>query len=153
MKILCVCKPLAFLVAASQAQIFSEEMVLATHKLFNEKSTATGFVLQAEDGRRFLISAAHVFEKMEGESAVLVSRTQDEGTYGDYQRKDVKIAVRDGEKLKTFTGTQTTNHPLWLATVAQAGVIRETLDLAMEKKEAEGVPKREQPASGKGEDE
>ena len=42
----------------------------ATHKLFNEKSTATGFVLAAEDGRNFLVTAAHVFEKMEGEAAV-----------------------------------------------------------------------------------
>jgi hypothetical protein len=32
---------------AVRAQAFSEEVVRATHKLFNEKSTATGFVLAA----------------------------------------------------------------------------------------------------------
>ena len=89
---------LFFLGGVVRAQTFSEGMVLATHKLFNEKSTATGFVLEAEDGRRFLVTAAHVFEKMEGEAAVLVSRTQDAGADGQFQRKDVKIAVRDGEK-------------------------------------------------------
>ena len=47
--------------------MFSEEVVRATYKLFNEKSTATGFVLEAEDGRKFLVSAAHVFDKMEGD--------------------------------------------------------------------------------------
>lgn len=84
--------------------------MLATYKLSNEESTATGFVLEAEDGRRFLVTSAHVLEKMAGETAVLVSRTEKDG---EYFRKDVKLAVRDGKK------------PLWVKHLKQDVAVME----------------------------
>ncbi|MFT4547137.1 MAG: hypothetical protein ACI9MB_001083 [Verrucomicrobiales bacterium] len=92
----CMCLILTLFFGGSAfSQSYAEKMVLATFKIFNEKSTATGFVLEVEGGRQFLVSAAHVFEKMKGDKAVLVSRKKKDG---GYERKELGIAVRDGEK-------------------------------------------------------
>ena len=69
--ILCI---LSALSVSATAQIFSEQAARATYKLFNEGSTATCFVLEDEGGQQYVVTAAHVFEKMSGEKAVLVSR-------------------------------------------------------------------------------
>ena len=73
-------------------ETFAEKMVLATYKLYNEKSTAAGFVVEAEDGRHFVVSSEHVFRKMQGETAILVLRKKMKN--GTYERYDQKIPVR-----------------------------------------------------------
>ncbi|GAB6165044.1 hypothetical protein JCM19992_10440 [Thermostilla marina] len=85
--------------------------VEATYKLFHPKSTATCFLLRehadgaADDSGSspetvWLVTAAHVLKKTEGESAVLVLREK-VGPY-TYERRDHPITIRrDGEPLWT----------------------------------------------------
>lgn len=75
----------------------AEKLVLATYKLANEASTASGMVVrrQTEDGKAqcFLLTAHHVFEQMKGDSCLLVSRTCREG--GTFQRQDIQVPIRE----------------------------------------------------------
>jgi hypothetical protein len=77
-------------------------LVLATYKLANESSTATGTVYrrEAEEGKSecFLVTAGHVFEGMKGDTCTLVSRTlRDDGLY---MRQEIQVPVRqNGEPL------------------------------------------------------
>ncbi|RMG04859.1 MAG: hypothetical protein D6741_00385, partial [Planctomycetota bacterium] len=82
-------------------------MVEATYKLFHPKSTATCFLLRepksetADDSSPnsdtvWLVTAAHVLEKTEGESAVLVLREK-VGLY-EYKRHDYPITIRRDDK-------------------------------------------------------
>ena len=91
---------IALLASSAGAETFAEKMVLATYKLYNAKSTATGFVVEVEEGRHFAVTSAHVFERMEGEKAILVLRKKMPD--GTYERHDHEIDVRDGE------------NPLWV---------------------------------------
>jgi hypothetical protein len=50
----------------------------------------------------------------------------------------------------TFAGKQTINHPFGLATVAQAGVIRETLKLAIRKADSAGAEDGKEKQEGGG---
>jgi len=84
------------LIGSAGADSFAEKVVLATYKLFNETSAATSFVVEGKDGKRYLVSAAHVFENGEGEQSVLVMRKKKAD--GTYLRHDQKIKVRDGKK-------------------------------------------------------
>ena len=86
----------------TRADEAAEQLVLATYKLANDSSTATGTVYQreiAEDTtQRYVVTAAHVFEAMKGDSCTLVSRYQRED--GLYMRKDIQIPVRhEGKPL------------------------------------------------------
>lgn len=74
----------------------AEKLALCTHKLFNESSTATCFLLHeaAAPEKKYLATAAHVLEKTSGESAVLVLRKE---AGGRYQRHDHQIAIRKGD--------------------------------------------------------
>ncbi len=80
----------------------AEKLVLATYKLANEASTATGTVYRREtkEGKteRFLVTAGHVFEGMKGDTFNLVSRTlRDDGLY---LRHEIEVPVRqNGEPL------------------------------------------------------
>ncbi len=76
----------------------TERIVHSTFKLFNSESTATCFLVHQEDSPEspIIISAAHVFEKMKGDTAIIVLRNKDDG--GKYQRHDHKIQVRDKKK-------------------------------------------------------
>ncbi|MHB8897267.1 MAG: trypsin-like serine protease [Thermoguttaceae bacterium] len=87
------------LAAADEA---AEKLVLASYKLVNDSSTATGVVYcrEANDGKKqlFLVTAGHVFETMAGDKCMLVSRTRRDD--GLYQRQEIPIAVRrDGQPL------------------------------------------------------
>ena len=80
----------------------AEKLVLATYKLANESSTATGTVYrrEIEEGKShcLLVTAAHVFEAMKGDACVLVSRTQRED--GVFMRQDIQVPVRrEGKPL------------------------------------------------------
>lgn len=89
---------LVWVAALAEADEFGPRMVRATHKLFNPKSTGTCFLLHEEGKpeRPLIVSAAHVFEKMNGEKAVLVLREEKEE--GVFQRRDFEIAVREGDQ-------------------------------------------------------
>lgn len=76
------------------AQDFASEILHCTYKLFNEKSTAT-CVLVSHEGAVYIATAAHVFEKMEGKTAMLVLRTKDDE--GAWVRQDWAVEVRDDE--------------------------------------------------------
>ncbi len=79
----------------------AEKMVLATYKLADGSSTATGAVYRREkDGKtqRFLVTAAHALEAMTGDSCKLVSRSlRDDNAY---VRQEITIPIRqDGNPL------------------------------------------------------
>ena len=77
------------------------ELVRATYRIENSKSTGTGFVVRldaADDsavGRQLLITAAHAFERMDGEQAIVVLRKQNEA--GEWSAAPRPIRVRDGD--------------------------------------------------------
>lgn len=80
----------------------AEKLILATYKLANDSSTATGTVYRREtdDGKSqcFLVTAAHVFESMKGDTFALVSRTRRED--GVFMRQEIPLPVRqDGKPL------------------------------------------------------
>lgn len=76
----------------------------ATYKLYNENSTATGFMVRvkpAVDGAKaeyVIVSAAHTFERMKGDNCLFVLRTPKPD--GSFARKDTPVPVRkDGKNL------------------------------------------------------
>ena len=81
---------------------FHTQMMNATFKVANEKSTATCFLLvhpSPKDPKKeefLLITAAHVLEPMNGEEAIIfLRRKQSEGVY---QKIPHKLAIRKGKK-------------------------------------------------------
>ena len=76
----------------------AERIVQSTFKLFNKSSTATCFLVHLEDApdEPIIVSAAHVFERMEGDHALLVLRKPQPD--GGFVRHDHKVNVRDGKK-------------------------------------------------------
>ena len=86
--------------AVSPAGDFATEMVEATFKLFNADSTATCILVRREapDQSLYLVTAAHVFDGVKGDTAIVVLRARQDD--GSYQRRDHTIAVRrDGKAL------------------------------------------------------
>jgi hypothetical protein len=73
----------------------AEKLILATYKLANEASTATGVVVCSEsdsDSRCFVVTANHVLAQMKGDSCTLVSRKRrDDGTF---ERREIRIPIR-----------------------------------------------------------
>ena len=84
------------------AQDFATQTVLATHKLFNSASTATGFFVRAEPESKavVLVTAAHVLSKMKGDTAIVVLRRAQAD--GSYLRRDWPLTIRRDDK------------PLWM---------------------------------------
>lgn len=89
---------LIFIAGTAAAGNFATEMVDATFKLFHPDSTATCFLVRREapDKALYVVTAAHVFEKIKGETAILVLRQQKED--GTFERHDHKINIRHAEK-------------------------------------------------------
>ncbi len=79
----------------------AENLMLATYKLANESSTATGIAVHRVNNgsfQRFVVTANHVLEQMKGDSCILVSRLREES--GIYRRNEIQIAIRaDGKPL------------------------------------------------------
>lgn len=80
------------------------EIVQATVRLSNPKSTATGFILAlpkakgAESGQFVLITAAHALERSEGTDLTIAYRRANSG--GEYSRAPHTIKIRqDGKPL------------------------------------------------------
>jgi len=92
---------LVFSIPVSRGDEAAEKLTLATYKLANGSSTATGTVYQREkDGKtqRFLVTASHVLEAMSGDSFNLVSRTQREDKV--FLRGEISVPLRkDGNVL------------------------------------------------------
>lgn len=92
--------------AAGREDDFASQMVLATCKVFNKDSTATGFLVRppaasaAAPGQVLLVTAGHVLEKSGGEEAILVLRSL--APDGSFKRRDFPIKIREGTR------------PLWL---------------------------------------
>jgi len=85
---------------ASGAGDFATEMADATFKFFNADSTATCFLVRREapDQALYLVTAAHVFDGVKGDTAIVVLRAHRDD--GSYQRRDHTVAVRrDGKAL------------------------------------------------------
>lgn len=90
-----------FSVRPAQADEAAEKLILATYKLANESSTASGFAVHVAEGapeagaaRQYIVTAHHVLEQMRGESCRLVSRKR--GDDGVYQRDEIHVAIRAG---------------------------------------------------------
>ncbi len=99
---LAILPALCFLVSipASHGDEAAEKLVLATYKLANGSSTATGtvYLRETEEGKsqRFVVTAAHVVEAMKGDSFTLVSRTQREDKV--FLRKEMIVPIRKDGK-------------------------------------------------------
>lgn len=94
----------ALIVAASVSVQVSaggeiEDAIAATFKIANPTSTATSFLVAIhgdDDGEatnQFVVTAAHVFEQMTGETSQLVVRM--ESRNGTKARQDVSIRIRE----------------------------------------------------------
>ena len=85
-------------VQPSLADGFATRMLEATYKLFHEKSTATCFLVtrEAPDQSVYLVTAAHVLDRMEGETAILVLR--ESLANGTFLRRDFSISIHRDEK-------------------------------------------------------
>ena len=89
----------------------AERLLLATFKVFNADSTATGFLVRdpSPDAARtnvLLVTTRHTFDKAKGDRVLLVCRTRD--AQGAWQRIDHKILIRSptGAPLWTTHSTQ-----------------------------------------------
>lgn len=75
----------------------AEQLVLATYKLANDASTASGLVIgfEAADGetQSVVVTAHHVLDQMAGDACLLVSRSLHDS--GMYERKDIRIPIRE----------------------------------------------------------
>jgi hypothetical protein len=78
-----------------------EQLILATYKLFNERSTATCLVVSRPGNEEkktagFIVTADHVFDQMGGNSCQLVARSPEKN--GAYTRKEFRIEIRQNGK-------------------------------------------------------
>ena len=92
---------------------FATEALDATYKLFHPASTATCLFIRggAPDKALYLVTAAHVLEHTQGDTAIVVLRER--LSDGSYRRRDHTIAVRREGK------------PLWVRHAAEeAAVLR-----------------------------
>jgi hypothetical protein len=109
------------------------QMMRATVKIANPKSTAAAFLLtrpangRANKAQVILVTAAHVFEQMTGDEAVITFRRKE--SEGMYRKLPLKIAVRKGGKPLW------TKHPsldiaaMYVTPPEQADVPKLSLDL------------------------
>jgi predicted methyltransferase/V8-like Glu-specific endopeptidase len=79
---------------------FDTQMMRATVMISHEKSTGTGFILAAADGKFILVTAAHVFDSTPGNETTVVFRRKDHE--GAYQKEPTKLVIRkDGKPTWT----------------------------------------------------
>jgi len=88
---------LAVPLSAAKCDEAAETLVLATYKLQNESSTATGLAVRFETSngqiRRVLVTANHVLQQMSGDHCVLVSRIRHNDD--TFVRQEITIPIRD----------------------------------------------------------
>lgn len=95
--------------AVSHAADFATETLEATFKLFHTDSTATCFLVRRDqepkDESLYLVTAAHVLERTNGETVLLVLRQRRDD--GSYVRLDHPVPVRrEGQPLWTKHPTE-----------------------------------------------
>jgi hypothetical protein len=89
-------------IAVAETPNLPTQIVLATHRLEHPKTSGSGFIVRrpnpADEEREqlLLVTAAHAFEKMEGEKTTLVLRRQD--SVGQWTASPVELAIRQGDK-------------------------------------------------------
>lgn len=86
------------IVANAATEDFATAMLNATYKLFHKDSTGTCFLVRrsADDRNLYLVTAAHVLERTQGDTAIIVLRElRDDGSY---KRRDLVISVRREDK-------------------------------------------------------
>ena len=84
-----------------------EKLVLATYKLANDTSTATGIVVHRDSGgvlQRYVITSNHVLAQMKGDNCFLVSRKRQDS--GEYFRDEIQIPIRDAGKDKWISDSE-----------------------------------------------
>jgi V8-like Glu-specific endopeptidase len=82
---------------AAEENDLSTQMMRATVMITHDTSTATGFVLTANDSGQFmLVTAAHVFEKTRGDQTMVVFRIKE--AEGVYKKESVKLVIRKAGK-------------------------------------------------------
>ncbi len=90
-----ICFLLACFTTSAFAAHPAEQLLLATYKLDNESSTATGTVIcldsDSENRQCVVLTADHVLSKMRGDSCTLVSRRP---VAAGYQREEIRIPIR-----------------------------------------------------------
>jgi len=86
------------------AKNFATQMMESTFKLYHKNSTGTCFLVrgdtESDKDSLYLVTAAHVLERMKGDTAIIVLRKKNED--GGYERHDHTINIRSEET------------PLWL---------------------------------------
>jgi hypothetical protein len=95
--------------AVAPAADFATEMLNATFKLFHVNSTGTCILVRREapDESLYLVTAAHAFEKTEGDTAIVVLRER--LADGSYERRDHSVAIRsEGKPLWVRHATEDT---------------------------------------------
>lgn len=79
--------------AVAEDEDFNTQLMRATVKIAHDKSTGTGFVLSAADGKKFvLVTAAHVFELTPGDETTVVFRSHE--AEGGYKKEPTKLVIR-----------------------------------------------------------
>lgn len=84
------------------AESLRAQVVMGTYRLENPKSTGTGFIIRRsnpkdEAGHQLLlVTAAHVFEKIDGNHATLVLRQQTDS--GDWIAEPTTLQIRENGK-------------------------------------------------------
>jgi hypothetical protein len=86
---------------AAEADDLNTQLMLATVKIANERSTATAFLLHRPvngrpEGQYVLVTAAHVLEQMVGDTATLFFRHRE--AEGVYKKLPLKLDVRKAGK-------------------------------------------------------
>ncbi|MBD3671892.1 MAG: trypsin-like peptidase domain-containing protein [Planctomycetaceae bacterium] len=87
--------------ALSAEEITPTDLVMATHRLEHPETSGTGFLVlrddpdEADARQLLLVTAAHAFAGMKGETTTLVLREQDAD--GTWKAKPYKISIREGE--------------------------------------------------------
>ncbi len=88
--------------AIAETPSLRTQVVLATYRLEHPKTSGTAFVIHRfdpadqEQKEWLLVTAAHAFEKMNGDKATLVLRKRE--TDGEWAAAPFELKIRDGEK-------------------------------------------------------
>jgi hypothetical protein len=88
--------------APAEREDLSTQMMRATVKVTHPKSTGTGFLLTlpsadaTKKDRLVLVTAAHLFEKIEGNEATVLFRTRE--AEGVYKKLPLKVTIRQENK-------------------------------------------------------
>ena len=87
-----------------QEEDLNTQMMRATVKISDDKSSGTGFILTK--GKKYLlVTAAHVFDKTPGDEMTVVFRSKQ--AEGEYTQEPTKLAIRkDGKPLWTKHPTE-----------------------------------------------